>query len=122
MATGQAISAALNEFRLEWQKSSRNFSADELTQDSIDQLLELAKTLIRKTDNLVEAETLQWVKEFRETLAEVERSAEAKASDNGLIWKCISRQPQIARDQQTITKPARLRAGGHARAAGLEDL
>jgi hypothetical protein len=77
MATGQAISAALNQFRLDWQKSSRQLSADELTQDSIDRLLDLAKTLVRKTDDLVQAETLQWVKEFRDTLTEIERSAES---------------------------------------------
>ena len=78
MATGQAISAALNQFRLDWQKSSRKLSADELTRDSIDHLLDLAKTLVRKTDDLVQAETLQWVKEFRETLTEIERSAESQ--------------------------------------------
>jgi hypothetical protein len=79
MATGQAISAALNQFRLDWQKSSRKLLADKLTQDSIDHLLDLAKTLLTKTDELVQAETLQWVKEFRETLTEIERSAESKS-------------------------------------------
>ena len=78
MATGQAISAALNQFRLDWQKSSPKLLADKLTQDSIDHLLDLAKTLLTKTDELVQAETLQWVKEFRETLTEIERSAESK--------------------------------------------
>jgi hypothetical protein len=76
MATGQAISAALNQFRFDWQKSSRQL-ADQPTQESIDHLLGLAKQLVAKTDDLVQAETLQWVKEFRETLTEIERSAQA---------------------------------------------
>ena len=76
MATGQAISAALNQFRLDWQQSSCQLPADVLTQDSIDRLLDLAKTLIIKTDDLIQSETSQWVKEFRETLTEIERSAE----------------------------------------------
>lgn len=76
MATGQAISAALNQFRLDWQKSSRKLSGNELRQDDIDHLLDLAKALIGKTDDLVQAETSQWVKEFRETLTEIERSTE----------------------------------------------
>jgi low affinity Fe/Cu permease len=75
MATGQAISAALNQFRIDWQKSSCQFPADGLSHDSIDHLLDLAKALAIKTDDLIQAETLQWVKEFRETLTEIERSA-----------------------------------------------
>jgi low affinity Fe/Cu permease len=75
MATGQAISAALNQFRLDWQKFSTQLLVSELTQDNINHLLDLAETLIIKTDDLIQAETLQWVKEFRETLTEIERSA-----------------------------------------------
>ncbi len=78
MATGQAISAALNQFRLDWQQSSCKLPVDGLTQESIDHLLDLAKTLARNTDDLIQAETSQWVKEFRETLTEIERSAESK--------------------------------------------
>jgi low affinity Fe/Cu permease len=78
MATGQAISAALNQFRLDWQKSSCELPADGPTQDSINHLLGLAKALSVKTDDLIQAETLQWVKEFRETLTEIEQSAENK--------------------------------------------
>jgi low affinity Fe/Cu permease len=76
MVTGQAISAALNQFRLDWQQSSRQLPADGHTQDSIDRLLDLAKMLVIKTDDLIQSETSQWVKEFRETLTEIERSAE----------------------------------------------
>lgn len=75
MATGQAISAALNQFRLDWQKFSCQLPMDGLNQESIDHLLNLAETLVKKTDDLVQAETFQWVKEFRETLTEIERSA-----------------------------------------------
>jgi low affinity Fe/Cu permease len=75
MATGQAISAALNQFRIDWQQSSCKLPTDGLTQENIDEFLKLAKTLVRKTDDLVQAETLQWVKEFRETLTEIEQSA-----------------------------------------------
>jgi len=75
MATGQAISAALNQFRFDWQKSICQL-ADRPTQESIERILGLAKQLIAKTDDLVQAETLQWVKEFRETLTEIERSAQ----------------------------------------------
>jgi low affinity Fe/Cu permease len=75
IASGQAISAALNQFRLDWQKFSTQFPVNGPTQDSINQLLDLAKTLAMKTDDLIQAETLQWVKEFRETLTEIERSA-----------------------------------------------
>jgi SMODS and SLOG-associating 2TM effector domain 2 len=79
MATGQAISAALNQFRFDWQKSSCQLPPDGLTQESIDRLLDLAKTLVIKTDDLVQSETSQWVKEFREALTEIERSAESQS-------------------------------------------
>ena len=79
MATGQAISAALNQFRLDWQQSSSKLLAESFTQESITQLLDLAKILARKTDDLIQAETSQWVKEFRETLTEIERSAETNS-------------------------------------------
>src|SRR5260370_685432 len=78
MGTGQAISAALNQFRLDWQKSSRQLPTENPTQESIDHLLDLAKTLAEKTDDLIQAETVQWVKEFRETLTEIEKSAQAQ--------------------------------------------
>lgn len=78
MATGQAISAALNQFRLEWQQSSSKLPTDGLTQKDIDHFLDLARTLVRKTDDLVHVETLQWVKEFQETLTEIERSAQTQ--------------------------------------------
>ena len=77
MATGQAISAALNQFRFDWQKSTCQLG-DQPTQESIDHLVGLAKQLVAKTDDLVQAETLQWVKEFRETLTEIDRSAQAQ--------------------------------------------
>ena len=80
MATGQAISAALNQFRLDWQQSICGLPTDGLTQESIDDLLNLAKTLIRKTDDLIQAETSQWVTEFRETLTEIERSAQTQGN------------------------------------------
>jgi low affinity Fe/Cu permease len=76
MATGHAISAALNQFRLDWQQSSCQLTANALTQEDINSLLHLAKTFVRKTDDLVQAETAQWIKEFRETLTEVERSTQ----------------------------------------------
>lgn len=79
MATGQAISAALNQFRLDWQQSSCRLPVDGPTQEGVDHLLDLAKTLIQNTDNLVQAETFQWVKEFRETLTEIERSAQTQS-------------------------------------------
>jgi SMODS and SLOG-associating 2TM effector domain 2 len=78
MATGQAITAALNEFRLDWQKSISKLSVCGITPDSIDQLVDLAKTFARKTDDLIQKETLQWVTEFQEALTEIERS-----TDNG---------------------------------------
>jgi low affinity Fe/Cu permease len=76
MATGQAISAALNQFSLDWQQSSSKLPVNGLSQESIDHFLNLAKTLVKTTDDLVHAETLEWVKEFRETLTEIERSAQ----------------------------------------------
>jgi hypothetical protein len=82
MATGQAISAALNQFRLDWQQYTSKLPADGLTQESIDHFLDLAKTLVKKTDDLVQAETLQWVKEFRETLTEIERSAQTQGKSS----------------------------------------
>ena len=78
MATGQAISAALNQFRLDWQQASSKLPTGGPTQENIDRFLSLAKTLARKTDDLIQAETLQWVKEFRETLTEIERSAQSR--------------------------------------------
>lgn len=76
MATGQAISAALNEFRFDWQQASSQFVAGEPTQDDIKTILDLVKAFTRKTDELIQAETMQWVSEFRETLTEIERSAQ----------------------------------------------
>jgi SMODS and SLOG-associating 2TM effector domain 2 len=78
MSTGQAISAAVNQFRFDWQKSSCQLPATGLTQDSIDRLLDLAKTLATKTDNLIQSETSLWMKEFREALTEIERSVESQ--------------------------------------------
>lgn len=77
MATGQAISAALNQFRLDWQKVQIGCqgSTGELAREDIAQFVELAKRLAEKTDDLIQTETLQWVKEFRETLTDMEQSA-----------------------------------------------
>jgi hypothetical protein len=75
MVTGQAITEALNQFRLNWQLAASKSSANELTQDSFDELLGLAKALTMEKDRLVKVETLQWVKEFGESLAEMDRSA-----------------------------------------------
>ena len=78
MATGQAISAALNQFRLDWQKIQVGCQSatGEVAGEDITQFIELAKRLAEKTDELVQAETLQWVKEFRDTLADMEQSAQ----------------------------------------------
>jgi low affinity Fe/Cu permease len=78
MATGQAITAALNQFRLDWQQSKSKLSVDGLTQESINHLLDLAKALVKTMDDLIKAETSQWVKEFQETLTQIERSAETR--------------------------------------------
>ena len=78
MATGQAISAALNQFRLDWQRSSYQLPVVGLTQENIDSFLGLAKTLVRITDDQIQAETSQWVNEFRETLTQIERSTETQ--------------------------------------------
>jgi low affinity Fe/Cu permease len=80
MATGQAISAALNQFRFDWQtiKATHQGSAEQVTSNEIIRFLELAKRLAEKTDELVQAETSQWVMEFRETLTEMERTAHDK--------------------------------------------
>lgn len=72
------LAAALNQFRLDWQQSICLLPVDALTQERIDHLLDLAKALVRKTDDLIQAETSQWISEFRETLTEIERSAQAK--------------------------------------------
>ena len=80
MATGQAISAALNQFRLDWQKTSCRLSEGTPTQESVGHLLDLAKTLAKKTDELIQAETSQWVTEFRETLTDIERSVKTQTS------------------------------------------
>lgn len=78
MATGQAISAALNQFRLDWQRiqASCQSSTGEITKDDIAQCFELAKRLAERTDELIQDETMQWVTEFRETLTDIERSAQ----------------------------------------------
>lgn len=72
---GQAILAALNQFRIDWQKSISQLPEGGLSGDSIGHLLDLAKALAMKTDELILSETLQWAGEFRETLTEIERSA-----------------------------------------------
>jgi low affinity Fe/Cu permease len=76
MATGQAISAVLNQFRLDWQRYSSQLPMDRLTEENVDRLLDLAKALVKKTDDLIQAETSQWVTEFREALDDIERSTE----------------------------------------------
>ena len=80
MATGQAISAALNQFRLDWQRLSHQIPKDGLNSENIDKFFDLATALVKKTDVLVQAETSQWVKEFQETLTEIERSAQTKGN------------------------------------------
>lgn len=72
MAAGQAISAELSQFRFDWQLA--NCGPEALSQERIGQLLGLAKKLAMKTDELIQAETSQWAKEFRETLTELERT------------------------------------------------
>jgi hypothetical protein len=56
MATGQAISAALNQSRLDWQQSSCRVSMDGATQEQNDHLLELAKTFVKVTDSLIQGD------------------------------------------------------------------
>jgi low affinity Fe/Cu permease len=77
MATGQAIAAALNQFKLDWQKSTCQIEG-QVEQETISQLLSLAQQLLVKTDELIQKETSQWVKEFRETLTDIEHSAQAR--------------------------------------------
>jgi low affinity Fe/Cu permease len=78
IATGQAISAALNQFMLDWQQSVCGLPMEGLTQEHINHPLDLAKKFLAKTDDLIQAETSQWVSEFRETLTEIERSAQTQ--------------------------------------------
>jgi low affinity Fe/Cu permease len=79
IATGQAISAALNQFTLDWQQSTYELPTEGTTREQIAGLLDLAKTFLGKTDDLIQTETAQWVSEFRETLAEIERSTQTKS-------------------------------------------
>lgn len=76
MGTGQAISAALNQFQFDWQKiqAACENPTGNLASEDIAKFLELAKRLAEQTDDLVQAETLQWVSEFRETLTNIEQS------------------------------------------------
>jgi len=76
IATGQAISAALNQFMLDWQQFICGLPMGDPTQEQISSLLKLAKALLGNADELIQEETSQWVSEFRETLTEVERSAQ----------------------------------------------
>ena len=78
MATTKAISAALNEFRLDWQRASYQLEIGEPDQDGISDLLDIAKIFTRRIDDLVQAETRQWASEFRDTLTEIEWSAQKK--------------------------------------------
>lgn len=74
ITTEQAISASLNQFMLDWQLVNYQLPVSEIPQEKIDHLLGLAKGLAKKTDDLMQAETLQWVKEFKEILTQIERS------------------------------------------------
>jgi hypothetical protein len=76
MATEKAIAAALVEFRLDWQQVNANIGTGGYTRDDIKAILDLAKAFTGKLDGLMGAETTQWVSEFRETLTEIERSAQ----------------------------------------------
>ena len=77
MTTGQAIAAALNQFRIDWQQTKRRLSQEASTDEQIDQLLGLARGLVAQCDQLIQVETGQWVSEFRATLAEIESAVEA---------------------------------------------
>lgn len=79
MATGQAISAVLNQFMLDWQQSSSQLPPEVIPPERIEHFLDLAKQFTKKTDDLIQAETIQWTREFQETLTEIERSAETQA-------------------------------------------
>jgi len=61
---------------LDWQQFICGLPMGDPTQEQISSLLKLAKALLGNADELIQEETSQWVSEFRETLTEVERSAQ----------------------------------------------
>jgi low affinity Fe/Cu permease len=78
ITTEQAISAHLNQFMLDWQQANYELTANEVSREKIDHFLGLAKDLAKKTDDHMQAETKQWVKEFKEILTQIEQSSEQR--------------------------------------------
>lgn len=76
MSTEVAIRGTLNEFQLAWEQRLAQLSIAAVPFDVIGEMLESARAFAVKVDDLVHAETAEWVSEFSESLKEIEKAAE----------------------------------------------
>ncbi|MET8368810.1 SLATT domain-containing protein [Micromonospora profundi] len=74
IATVQALQRALTEFRLDWATAALNTARDD---DEVDLTVrrreDLIRTLVLRTAELVEAETGEWLSEFRSNIGDLNR-------------------------------------------------
>ncbi|MEU9511142.1 SLATT domain-containing protein [Micromonospora sp. NPDC048169] len=97
IATAQALSRALTEFRLDWATTELRTPATE--EAAIRRREELIRVLVLRTAELVEAETGEWLSEFRSNIGDLNRRSG---------WSPAPGQPAVGADQSagTAGKPA----------------
>jgi len=79
IATELAIQTALDQFQIRWQQALVTLP-DDAGPDDVNTMLELARQFLAEVDRLVEAETSVWVKEFNESLRQIERRSSQNQS------------------------------------------
>ena len=77
IATELAIQAAFDQFQIRWQQALVAVPSDGLGSDDVSALLELARQFVATVDGLVEAETSVWIKEFHESLRQIEQQVQS---------------------------------------------
>ncbi|GIJ21353.1 SLATT domain-containing protein [Micromonospora lutea] len=84
IATAQALQRALTEFRLDWATTGLRTETDgaygPVGPEVAKQREELIRTLVTRTSELVEAETGEWLSEFRTNIGDLNRRSEWTAS------------------------------------------
>ncbi|HEY3302417.1 MAG TPA: SLATT domain-containing protein [Candidatus Binatia bacterium] len=74
------IRQLLREFELEWQTLKAGWKGSDPTDDQVQTMLGRAKTFINQVTTVVQEETNTWIREFQESLKQVEEAARAKAA------------------------------------------
>jgi len=81
------IRQLLREFELEWQTLKAGWKGLDPTDDQVHTILSRAKMFINQVTTVVQEETNTWIREFQESLKQVEEAARAKAavSESGAL-------------------------------------